>query len=219
MNLANHPTRIVLDLGCTRSIGSRTAIERFKKHARYYGIAMEFCRCNESFVFANSETGTCKESSIIHFPTIPQCSTKVNVLETSDVPILFSLSQVKNLGITNELDPKGDEKLHFQLLVCIPLQLSTPQCYPAHAPDMDEDEDEHDKPLVRPASRKEPAKEKRDLDTDDEDLLPLVPPRPPPVAPVRKRKGPPVWQDPAASEQKIPQFGAEKQKVKPYATS
>ena len=73
------------------------------------------------------------------------------------------------------------------------------------------------------------AKEKRDLDTDDEDLLPLVPPRLPPAAPVRKRKLPPVWQDPAAtldmryqktraSEQKIPQFCAEAQKVKPYVT-
>ena len=27
LNLANHPTHVVLDLGCTRSIGSRTAIE------------------------------------------------------------------------------------------------------------------------------------------------------------------------------------------------
>ena len=35
-------------------------------------------------------------------------------------------------------------------------------------------EDEDDQPLVRPASRKEPAKENSDLDTDDEDLLPLV---------------------------------------------
>ena len=103
-----------------------------------------------------------------------------------------------------------------------------PAC-PAHVPDMDEDEYEDDKPLVRPASRKKTAKTKRDLDTDDEDLLPLVPPRLPPAAPVRKRKLPPVWQDPAAtldmryqktraSEQKIPQFWAEEQKVKPYVT-
>ena len=56
LNLANHPTHVVLDLGCTRSIGSRPAIERFKKHAWYYGITTEFCRCNNSFVFANSET-------------------------------------------------------------------------------------------------------------------------------------------------------------------
>ena len=76
VNIANHPTHVVLDLGCTRSIGSRTAGERFKKHAWYYGITMEFCRCNKSFVFANSETETCKDSCIIHFPTIPPCSTK-----------------------------------------------------------------------------------------------------------------------------------------------
>ena len=71
--------------------------------------------------------------------------------------------------------------------------------HPARAPDMHEDEDEDDKPLVLPASRKEPAKEKRGFDTDDEDLSPLVPPRPPPAAPVRKRKAPPVWQDPTAT--------------------
>ena len=31
------------------------------------------------------------------------------MLETGDVPILFSLSQMKNLGRTIELDPKGDK--------------------------------------------------------------------------------------------------------------
>ena len=92
LNIANHPTHVVLDLGCTRSIGSRTAIERFKTHAWYYGITTEFCRCNKSSVFGNSETETGKESCIIHFPTIPPCCTKVDVLETGDVPILFSLS-------------------------------------------------------------------------------------------------------------------------------
>ena len=69
LNLANHPTHVVLDLGCTRSVGSRAAIKRFQKHALYYGITREFCRCNKSFVFANSETETCWESCVIHFPT------------------------------------------------------------------------------------------------------------------------------------------------------
>ena len=83
--------------------------------------------------------------------------------------------------------------------------------YPAHAPDMDEDEDEDDKPLVRPASTKEFAKVKRDLDTDDEDPLPLAPPRSPPAAPVRNRKGPPVWQDPAATlEHQVPKDSHER---------
>ena len=109
MNVANHPTQVVLDLGCTRSIGSRTAIERFEKHSWYCGITTEFCRCNKTIVFANSETETCVESGIIHFPTTPPCSTVVDVVETSDVPILFSLPQMRNLGMTIELDPQGDK--------------------------------------------------------------------------------------------------------------
>ena len=64
----------------------------------------------QPFVFANSETETFKENCITHFPTIPPCSTMVDVLETGDVPILFSLSQMKNLGMTVELDPKGDKR-------------------------------------------------------------------------------------------------------------
>ena len=71
LNIAYHPTNVVLDLGGTRSIGSRSAIERFQKHSWYCGFTTELCHCNKSFVFANSETETCSESCIIHFPTTP----------------------------------------------------------------------------------------------------------------------------------------------------
>ena len=98
LNLANHPTHVVLDLGCTRSIGSRAAVRRFQKHALCYGITSEFCPCNKFIVFANSETESCWESCIIHFPTTPPCSTRVAVLETGDAPILSSISQMKNVG-------------------------------------------------------------------------------------------------------------------------
>ena len=60
-------------------------------------------------MFANSETETCLESYIIHFPTTLPCSTGVDVLETGNVPILLSLSQMKNLGMSVDLDPKGDK--------------------------------------------------------------------------------------------------------------
>ena len=33
----------------------------------------------------------------------------VDVLETGDVPILFTLPQMRNLGMTIELDPQGDK--------------------------------------------------------------------------------------------------------------
>ena len=106
LNLASHPTHVVLDLGCTLSIGSRAAIKRFQERALYYGITTAFCRSSMSFVFANSATETCSESCIIHFPTTPPCSTRIDVLETDDVPILFSLSQMKILAMTTELDSK-----------------------------------------------------------------------------------------------------------------
>ena len=83
-------------------------MERFKKHSWYYGITKEFCRCNKSIVFAISGTETCVESGIIHYPPTP-CLTVVDVVETSDVPILFSLPQMRNFGMTIELDPQGDE--------------------------------------------------------------------------------------------------------------
>ena len=109
LNLANHPTYVVQDLGCTQSIGSRTAIRSFQEHALYYGITTEIWPCNKSFVFANSDTETCFESCIIHFPTTPPRSTRVDAPATGDVHILFSPSQMKKLGTTIELDPKGDK--------------------------------------------------------------------------------------------------------------
>ena len=59
-------------------------------------------------MFANSETETYWESCVFLFPTTPAYSTKVDVLETGDVHILFSLSYTKILGTTIELDPKRD---------------------------------------------------------------------------------------------------------------
>ena len=85
--------------------------------------------------------------------------------------------------------------------------------------------DGDDQPRVQPAPRKEPAEERRDPATDDGDLVPLVPPRPPQAAQATEEKGPPVWQDPtaileqevsrdSASEQRKPRFGEKRQKVK-----
>ena len=82
-------------------------IRRFQKHALHYDITTEFCPCHKSFVFANSEMETCWESCLVHFPTKPPCSTRVDVPETGNVPKLFSLPRMKNLGMTIELDPKG----------------------------------------------------------------------------------------------------------------
>ena len=58
---------------------------------------------------------------------------------------------------------------------------------------------EDDRPLFRPTPGKEPLEEGCDQAIDDEDLAPLVlprPSRPPQAAQRQKRRGPPVWQDP-----------------------
>ena len=75
--------------------------------------------------------------------------------------------------------------------------------YPAHTRELDEDEDdkplvcpdriavsedEDDKPLVQPTSRKEIVEEKRE--SVEKSKVP---------AQVRRRKGPPVWQDPSTT--------------------
>ena len=153
-------------------------------YALHYGITTQFCPCNKSFVFATSEMETCWESCIIHFPTKPQCSTRVDVLETGNVPILFSLPQMKLLGMTAELDPKGDKitcpafglyssPAEYSTMGHIVLELTSlayqpkprersphsrrhvtfaltdkKSVYPAHSPELDEDDD--DEPLVRP---------------------------------------------------------------------
>ena len=71
---------------------------------------------------------------------------------------------------------------------------------------------EDDDPLVRPTTRKEPVEERRDPATDDEGLLPLVTPRLPSAVPVRKRKGPPVWEDPTATlEQQVSRDSRERE--------
>ena len=119
-------TLVVLDHGCTRSTGSRKAIRRFQRCALYYGVTTEFCLCNKSFVFANSVTETCREHCIIHFPTKPPCSASVDVLETGDIPILFSLPQMQNLGIPLDLDPKG-AKITCPALACTLLPTNIPQ--------------------------------------------------------------------------------------------
>ena len=68
---------------------------------------------------------------------------------------------------------------------------------------------------MRPASRKELAEERRDPATDDEDFLPLVPPRLPSAADKEKDLQcwilPPVWQVPAAAlEHEVPKDSRER---------
>ena len=215
LNLANRPTPVVLDLGCTRSTRSRAAIERFKKHAWYYGVTTEFCRC------PTRRQKPAWRVAVSSFQQHHHVLPRLMCLNEGDVPILFSLSQMKNLGMTVVLDPKGHTitcpAFEYSTMGHIVLDLTNlayqPTTKSSEQPGhpkirvtfaMPERKKQHIQVMhqtcmkskmrminhmFRPASRKELANERRDLDIDDEDLVPLVPPRPPPVPPVRRRKG------------------------------
>ena len=179
-----------------------------------------FPRCNKFFVFCKSETETCWESCIIHFPTTLPCSTRVGVLETGDVPFLFSLSQTKHVGITIELDPKGDKSTcpafglyssppGYSTMGHIVLDL-TSLAYQPKSRARSVRPKKHVTFALSEQKTAYPA-HTRELD-EDEDDKPLVQlaSREEPVkresaaerrvpTPLRNRKEPPVWRDPSAT--------------------
>ena len=69
--------------------------------------------------------------------------------------IVLDLTNLAYQPMTKSREQPGHPKRHVNFAMS-----ERRPAYPAHAPDMHEDEDEDDKPLVRPASSKELAKEK-----------------------------------------------------------
>ena len=116
---------VVLDLGCTQSIVSRTAIERFKKHAWCYGITTEFCRCDKSCVCQLRDKPARKVASFT-FQQIHHVQPKLMCLRPGICPFCFPYLRSKKVGMLLNWIHE-ETKLHFQLLVCFRLQLSTPQ--------------------------------------------------------------------------------------------
>ena len=154
------------------------------------------------------------------------------MLETGDVPVLFSLPQMQNLGITLELDPERakitcpafglySSPVEYCTMGPMVLDLTSrayqpksrersvrptkhasfvlsqrKPAYLAHTQELDDDED--DKPVVRPDSTTVSGKE----DEDDKPLVQLTSvlnressATRSVLSPLRRRKGPPVWQD------------------------
>ena len=96
-----------------------------KKHAWYCGITTEFCLCNTSFVFANSETEK-KKVALFTFQQIHHVLPSLMCLRQVMCPSCFPSLRWKTWVELLNWIQKGT-KLHVQLLVCISLQLSTPQ--------------------------------------------------------------------------------------------
>lgn len=106
-DMRQHPLAVILDLGCTRPMGSRKSIERFARSAHKYHIKVKYVPCNSRFTFANSEVSYCTQALMVRFPTDPPVETQFDIVEEGDVPILFSLGQMSHLGFEFKLKAKG----------------------------------------------------------------------------------------------------------------
>ena len=105
LDLKTNPTFAVLDLGCTRAMASRYAVNKFTEHAASLGIDYEILPTTSHFTFANSQTDTVTEKIRVHLPTRPPCWTEFDILEKGTVPLLFSLPQMRNLYFKLDLEP------------------------------------------------------------------------------------------------------------------
>jgi hypothetical protein len=100
INLKDNPTYCILDIGCTRCMGSYPAVEAFIKAGEPLGIKFEWQKCNTKMSFANSDTETLEWCVQVTWPTMPPISTTIDVHMKGNVPILLSLSQMMNLEMT-----------------------------------------------------------------------------------------------------------------------
>ena len=105
VDLQQNPLCVILDLGCTRSMGSRRAVEAFEHAAWFHGITCEWKRCWTRMSFANSESAWLEWCVEVTFPTEPPISTTIDVHDQGNIPILMSLPQMMNLGLDLKCRP------------------------------------------------------------------------------------------------------------------
>ena len=110
IDLKNNPTYVILDLGCTRAMGSRSAIEKMRDALRkevYPNYYIEILPTNSNFNFANSQSASCTEKCRIWFPFSPAFWTDFDIVEEGNVPLLMSLVQMRNLYFEFWLSPES----------------------------------------------------------------------------------------------------------------
>ena len=103
INLAANPLYVILDIGCTRSMGSRHAVEAFRRHCKEFNIATEILPSSSYFTFAGGGGTKIYEKCRIWFPTEPPTYTDVDICEQGMVPILLSVFQMRNMNMTLEM--------------------------------------------------------------------------------------------------------------------
>jgi hypothetical protein len=124
--IKENPTYVISDLGCTRAMGSRIAVNAFVAVAGTFGMKYEFLPTSGTFNFANSQSTRCTEKLRVWFPTQPPVSTDFDITEEGDVPMLPSLAQMRNLRFSLYCQPE-EVLLHSPALghATRPMEVST----------------------------------------------------------------------------------------------
>jgi len=105
------PTVCILDLGCTRAMGSRRAVEAFCSYVDSHPnsrLWYEIQPTSMRFFFANSQQFKCTEKLVIFMYDNGWNTqfTEFAIVEEGDVPLLMSLPHMRNLGFQFELTPE-----------------------------------------------------------------------------------------------------------------
>ena len=105
------PTIAILDIGCTRAMGSRRAVDHFCNCVDNHpdcGLWYSFESTKSKFYFAKSQKATCSQKLVIYMYdrawTIHR--TEFDIVEEGEVPLLMSLPQMRNLGFELRLTPR-----------------------------------------------------------------------------------------------------------------
>ena len=104
------PTVAILELGCTRAMGSRNAVNAFCDYVdnNDCGLWYKIEPTSSRFFFANSQQTKCTEKLAIHMydKSWSVHTTEFDIVEEGNVPLLMSLPQMRNLGFQFELSPQ-----------------------------------------------------------------------------------------------------------------
>ena len=90
------PTKVILDLGCTKAMGSRAAVNHFCQYIDSQGhntyLWYEIKPTTSQFSFANSQTSKRTEKLVVSIQY-----TEFDIVEEGQVPFLVSLPQMRHL--------------------------------------------------------------------------------------------------------------------------
>ena len=126
------PAKVILDVGCTKAMGSRAAVNHCCQHIDSQGrntyLWYEIKPTTSQFSFANSQTSKCTEKLIVyisHYYGSIHC-TEFDTVGEGQAPFLMPLPQMRNLRFSLNLAP-GNACLTCDPLGIYHLPLDTSQ--------------------------------------------------------------------------------------------